>query len=211
MIKAVVLDIGGVVLRTEDKSGRRALEQTYGLPPGGVDALVFKSQAAAESTLGKASPEKIWQHVADELSLSDDALQAFQQTFWQGDQIDQNLIQFLQRLRPKYTTDFLTNAWVNSRDALEEQYGIVEGQTVDHLLISSELGIAKPDPKIYDILSETINARFEQIIFVDDNIENIEVASALGMHTIHFRPGMDLIAHIQNRLDQYKSRLEDKP
>ncbi|MFU8825906.1 MAG: HAD family hydrolase [Brevefilum sp.] len=211
MIKAIVLDIGGVVLRTEDKTGRRVLEQTYGLLPGGVDALVFKSQAAAESTLGKTSLENIWQHVANELSLSNDELIAFQRAFWQGDQIDQNLVQFLQTLRTRYTTAFLTNAWVNARDALETQYCIVEGETVDHLLISSELGVAKPDPKIYDILSETINARFEQIIFVDDFIENIEAASALGLHTIHYQPGMDLIAHIQNRLDQYESRLEEKP
>ena len=63
-INAIVLDIGGVVLRTEDRSGRNQLESQYGLPTGGIDDLVFNSQVAAESTVGRAKPEKIWQFVA---------------------------------------------------------------------------------------------------------------------------------------------------
>ena len=201
MIRAIVLDIGGVVLRTEDRSGRQALEQKYDLPPGGVDTLVFGSQVAAESTIGKSEPENIWQTVADTLSLSPEALVDFQQIFWQGDHIDQELVNFLQSLRSEYITAFLTNAWVGARHALANIYGIVERETVDHILISSELGLAKPDTQIYQILSETIDVRFDQILFVDDFIENIEAAAALGIHTIHYKAGMDLIDHINARVN----------
>ena len=203
MLKAIVLDIGGVVLRTEDRSARQALEKKYNLPPGGADVLVFKSPIAAESTIGKVKPEKIWQNVADKLSLSPEVLIAFQQSFWQGDQIDHELINFLQSLRSRYTTAFLTNAWKDARETLAQHYSLFEGKTVDYLLISSELGVAKPDPKIFDILSKTINVRYDQILFVDDFIENIEAAKALGIHTIHYQQGMNLIALIKNRVDQH--------
>jgi putative hydrolase of the HAD superfamily len=201
MIEAIVLDIGGVVLRTEDRSGRRALELKYGLTPGGVDALVFDSQAAADSTIGKVTRESVWQHVKNELSLTDNELVEFQNLFWQGDQIDQDLVTYLHNQRGNYKTAFLTNAWQGTRETLAEHYNIIEGETVDHILVSSELGYAKPDQRIYALLSETINSRYNQIIFVDDFIENIETAKALGIHTIHYQTGMDLIAIIESRLD----------
>ncbi len=201
-INAIVLDIGGVVLRTEDRSGRNQLEAQYGLPTGSVDDLVFNSQAAAESTVGKTTPEKIWQFVAEKLSLTPEALVDFQHAFWKGDLIDQKLIEYLASLHGKFTTAFLTNAWVGARNTLSNQYGISEGNGVDYLLISSELGIAKPDQKIFYILSDTINTPFHQILFIDDFFENIAAAGMLGIHTIHYKAGMDLIARIQSKVKQ---------
>lgn len=199
-IRAIVLDIGGVVLRTEDRSGRQTLEEKYGLPPGGVDALVFGSEPAAASSIGKSQPDLIWQNVAHKLSLSPEELSDFQRIFWQGDQTDLNLISFLQTIRPSFITAFLSNAWVDFRQTLADHYDIIEGETVDYLLISSELGMVKPDPLIYQHLSETLHTKFNEILFVDDFIENIKAAEALGIHTIHFQAGMDLIAEIQNRV-----------
>lgn len=200
MIEAIVLDIGGVILRTADRSGRQALENKYGLPAGGADDLVFNSKPAADSTIGKVSPEQVWLNVAEELNLLPDELADFKQAFWQGDEVDQKLIQFLEAQKGLYKTALLTNAWLDAREALAEQFDIVEGQTVDHILISSELGVAKPDQAIYHILAETLNCQFGCILFVDDFIENIHAADALGIQTIHFTPEMDLIAHIQNSL-----------
>jgi hypothetical protein len=51
MIEAIVLDIGGVILRTSDRSGRHALDKKYGLPPGGTEDLVFNSQPAQDLPL----------------------------------------------------------------------------------------------------------------------------------------------------------------
>ena len=202
MIEAIVLDVGGVILRTEDRSGRQTLEIKYNLPPGGSEALVFNSEPAAQSTIGKVGQEQIWQNIANELDLSPEQLIEFKQTFWKGDQIDVALIRYLENQRGILTTALLSNAWVGMREILEEQYQIVEGKTVDHILISAELGVAKPDQRIYHILASTINCQFDNILFVDDFIENIEAANELGIQTIHYHPGMDLINHIKMKVDQ---------
>ena len=81
IIKAVVFDIGGVLLRTEDQSGRRALERLYGLKEGEVDRLVFGSQSASSSTIGKEQESAVWDAVAERLALSPQALQAFKEAF----------------------------------------------------------------------------------------------------------------------------------
>ena len=72
MIKAIVFDIGGVLLRTDDRSSRQELESKYHLKPGEADQLVFNSQAAQESTIGRASQKRVWENVAVQLKLSDD-------------------------------------------------------------------------------------------------------------------------------------------
>jgi glucose-1-phosphatase len=202
MIKAIVLDIGGVLLRTEDRSGRQALEKEFNLPVGGADKLVFNAKPSLESTLGKVTPDKIWENVAEELSLTPQSVEEFKRAFWQGDQIDQEMLSYIISLKGAYKTALLSNAWLNTRQELIKRYQIIEGQTVDHILISSELGIAKPDQRIYHILADTLQSDFCQILFVDDFIENIKAAKSLGIQTILYQSGMDLITTIQSKLDQ---------
>lgn len=202
MIKAIVFDIGGVLLRTDDRSSRQELESKYHLKPGEADQLVFNSQAAQESTIGRASQKRVWENVAVQLKLSDDELEDFQKIFWANDRVDQELIAFLQECRKSYTTALLSNAWVDARETFADQYGLIEGKTVDQILFSYELGLAKPDPQIYHALSEKLECNFNEIIFVDDFIENVIAAQALGIHAIHFSPEMDLIDRIKARLSK---------
>jgi len=200
MISAIVFDIGGVLLRTEDYSGRRALEEKYALEPGEVDRLVFNSQLADSSTIGKINEDVVWNAIAEKLALSSQALYDFKAAFWSGDRLDQGLIQFLQDCREDYITALLSNAWKNARETLASKYGIVEGKTVDHILLSSELGVAKPDPKIFQILAATLACEFHQILFVDDFAENIAAAQNLGIQVILYEPGMALLPVLEEVL-----------
>ncbi len=202
MIRAVVSDIGGVLIRTENHSGRIKLEQQYHLPSGGADTIVFNSPPARASTIGLEPDQAVWDYVAKTLSLSKTDLDRFQNQFWSGDELDQALLDFFQGLRPDYITALLSNAWMNFRLVLERDFGIIEGKTVDHLLISSELGIAKPNPEIFQVLSNRLEIDFQQILFIDDFIENIEAAKELGIQTIHYQKGLDLINEIKLRLFQ---------
>ena len=61
--------------------------------------------------------------------------------------------------------------------------------------------MAKPDPAIYQILSDTINCEFKDILFVDDFIENITAAKLLGINTIHYQQGIDLIKEIKLKVN----------
>lgn len=164
--------------------------------------MVFDSDAALASTLGTTGPDAIWQNVADRLALSTEGLAAFKRSFWAGDSVDWEVIRFLQDCREYYIVALLSNAWLNFRTVLAEKYQIEEGQTVDKIFISSELGIAKPDKRIYEILAEKINCEMDEILFVDDFIENIKAANDLGIHTIHYQPGMDLINEIKSRVEK---------
>jgi len=59
-IKSIVFDIGGVLLRSEDESGRKALGEKYNLDPGWIENLVFQSPAAQASSIGLVGSNDIW-------------------------------------------------------------------------------------------------------------------------------------------------------
>jgi putative hydrolase of the HAD superfamily len=61
---------------------------------------------------------------------------------------------------------------------------------LDHLIgrwfISSDIGLRKPDPRIYQWLIATLGTEAEHIIFVDDRRANVEAAAREHLTAIHF-------------------------
>lgn len=56
----------------------------------------------------------------------------------------------------------------------------------DGEVISCEEGVVKPMPDIYDILIERFDLQVEHTMFIDDRIENVEVAGQKGITPFHF-------------------------
>jgi HAD superfamily hydrolase (TIGR01509 family) len=69
----------------------------------------------------------------------------------------------------------------------------------DVAVISGHVGAVKPDRRIYEILFERVGAPPEDLLFIDDSPANVRAAEALGMATIHYRPGVDLESELAAR------------
>jgi putative hydrolase of the HAD superfamily len=52
------------------------------------------------------------------------------------------------------------------------------------VILSCEVGYAKPDPEIYHRALEALGLPGSEVLFIDDQIENLAPAQALGMRTI---------------------------
>jgi HAD superfamily hydrolase (TIGR01493 family) len=55
----------------------------------------------------------------------------------------------------------------------------------DHIFVSSEIGAVKPDPKAWEIVLRYYGMAPEDVLFVDDQQRNIDVADRLGLATLH--------------------------
>ncbi len=198
-IRAVIFDMGGVLLRSESESGRRKWEQRLGLAEGELAEIVFNSPVSQRATLGRATDEDVWAHVAGRFGLDHETLRQLRRDFWSGDRADVQLADFLRDLRPRYKTAILSNAWPGARKALTERWGL--GSVVDEIIISAEEGVAKPDPAIYHIALRRLGVRPAEAVFVDDMAANVEAARALGMHGIQFRTREQAIADVRRILD----------
>lgn len=57
----------------------------------------------------------------------------------------------------------------------------------DHIVVSGDEKVIKPDPRIYEILLDRIGRNASECVFIDDGIRNIEAARKLGFAGIHYR------------------------
>jgi putative hydrolase of the HAD superfamily len=56
----------------------------------------------------------------------------------------------------------------------------------DFVIISSEVRVAKPNKEIFINLTEVADVQATSVIFIDDNPENVKVATDLAMTAILF-------------------------
>ena len=70
----------------------------------------------------------------------------------------------------------------------------------DELIISAEVGVAKPDAGIYELTLERLNVAPSEAVFVDDFPRNIAGAQAVGMKAIHFRDSNQVRAELDRLL-----------
>lgn len=57
---------------------------------------------------------------------------------------------------------------------------------LDDIVVSGDVGVAKPDPAVYRVVAERSGIPLERLAFVDDRPDNVEAARALGMRGIVF-------------------------
>lgn len=197
-VRAVIFDIGGVLLRKDDWSAQRAWEQRLGLPQGGLYRLVVSLDQNKQVSLGQITDDEVWTWVGRQLDLAAEDLAALRTDFWQGEQLDQQLADFLRGLRPRYQTAFLSNAWLSAREAVSGKFGL--DSLVDVMFMSAEVGLAKPDPRFYQHALGQLGVQPTEAIFVDDVAANVAVADSLGMMGIQFIDTAQTIRDVRGAL-----------
>ena len=190
MIQAVIFDVGGVLVRTEDRAPRLALEQRLGLQPGEAEQIVFNSEMGTRAQMGSITSAQLWTWVQESLDLDAGGLREFREEFYAGDRLDVTLVDYIRRLRPAYQTAIISNAADNLVSVLADDYEIAG--YFDLIVGSAYEKVMKPAPAIYERTLVRLGRAPSETVFVDDFAHNVEGARALGMHAVHFRNGMDL-------------------
>ena len=63
-------------------------------------------------------------------------------------------------------------------------------QWFEDIVVSGEVGLAKPDPRIFELTFARCRLAPERTVFIDDSLHNVESGRAAGLHALHFRdPG----------------------
>lgn len=194
-IRAVVWDLGGVILRTMDWSLRSQWEDRLGLPRMQLTRLVFESDVSRRATIGQATDNNVWQSVADALNLDPSARDQLRRDYFARDQIDSTLMEFIRKLRSRVRVGMITNAWPDVRRYLENEFKIADA--FDPLIVSAEVGLAKPDPRIYQLALERLGVQPAEAVFVDDFEDNVAGARWAGMQAVHFTSTLQAIAALR--------------
>jgi HAD superfamily hydrolase (TIGR01509 family) len=89
------------------------------------------------------------------------------------------------RVRERVPTGYLSNTNAGHWDAHFSQWPIMDA--FDYRFLSFELGVLKPDRDLFDRVAQLVPARPDRILFLDDNLLNVEGAIEAGFAAAHVR------------------------
>ena len=183
-VRAIFFDLGGVIVRTDYQAPREHLAERLNTTYEDLSRIVFDSESSRQASIGSITTDAHWKAVTRRLGRPASEAKAIRQEFFAGDVVDMELIAFIRSLRPRYKTGVISNAWPDLRQDL---VGKRIDDAFDDMIISSEVGIMKPDPKIFEIALEKLGVAAREAAFVDDTAVNVNAARALGMQGVLFR------------------------
>ena len=201
-LRAVIFDYGMVLTGPPDPEAHAALLRITGLSSARLDALYWKYRNAYDS--GELSGQDFWRKIVTEagLNLSPSAiddLTCWDASMWTTENHAMLAWQLALKQRGLLTA-IVSNMGDTVHQAMQRKLNWLA--RFDVLVWSYELGIAKPDRKIYRYALEKLGTQPEETLFIDDRQLNVEAAIALGMKGVVFtdveKLRTDLIA---NHLD----------
>ena len=199
-IKAIIWDAGGVLVRTEDWKPRDELSARLGTDSSTLSKVVFGYDGDYRAQLGEITAAQQWANAAEKLNIPTEELLTVQEAFFAGDVLDTDLIDYIRDLKADYTTGLLSNAMDDLRREIIENWKVDDA--FHHIVISAEVGLMKPDQRIYEHTLEKVGVPPHEAVFIDDMPDNIAAAKAVGMHGIRFVNKAQTLAELEELLEK---------
>lgn len=191
-IKAVILDLGVVIINIDQDKTLRAFERLgIDLEDINESMPIFKQYEK-----GEMSDEDFIQALKN--ALKGNATEEQIIKAWNAMILDIPTYRFrlIEKLREHYKVYLLSNTnSIHIKEIKEyiRQYHPNEDwhNTFDKMFLSYEIGLRKPDAAIYEHVLNEVNLKPEETIFVDDSRANIKGAEKLGINCIWTQKGID--------------------
>jgi putative hydrolase of the HAD superfamily len=183
-LKAVIFDYGNVLTHTRDLRPRAQWEQRLGLQPGVLQRVVHNDHSWIAAQCGRITAEAHWQDVGRTLKLTWEETLALQATFYSGDVLHSALVARLDALRTAGVLTALLSNFSTDLRVLLGQHDLC--RRFDHIAISAELGVMKPDAAAYQAVLTKLALPAAVCLFVDDQPVNVAAAQAGGMRGLVF-------------------------
>ena len=205
MIEAVIWDFGGVFTSSPFEAFAR-YEKERGLPPDlirRINSTNHLENAWARFERAEIDLDGFDVAFAEEArALGHDVPGKDIIPLLAGD-FRPEMIEALKRIKQRHKTGCITN------NVPSNQTGSTDGRALyareimelfDHVIESSKAGIRKPNPRIYEMMCETLVVAPEHCVYLDDLGGNLKPARAMGMTTIKVESGKQAIAELEAAL-----------
>ncbi len=186
-IQAVIWDFGGVISSSPFEQFAR-FERERGLPVDflrRVNATNHLDNAWARFERNDIDLDGFDQAFADECAALGHAVRGREVIELLGGSIRPAMVEALRRLRPRLKIGLITNNVANPGGDGFDPGGRGEAIALFHHVIeSSKVGLRKPDPAIYRLMTDALDVPPERAVFLDDLGVNLKPARDMGMRTI---------------------------
>lgn len=180
MIKVIAFDFVGVLVREQDV-GLSFIEDK-------IERLFGKNSSDIEF-LNQAR-----EYVADRNTLIEMTKSIIDRIYINR---DNNIISILQEKYPEIKIVIATNHVSYVRKYIDKHF---ETDKLSNIFISAEINKVKPDADFYQHILDNMDIKPSELLFLDDNEENIIGANELGINTIKVTRETDIIKCVKNIL-----------
>ncbi len=198
-IKAIIFDLGGVLLRTADFSPRDRLAARLGMNRHALEEFIFGGESGDRAQRGEITVREHWDVLRKRINFSPEEFQELLNQFFDRDELDYELVDYVRKLHKSYKTALLSNAWDDLRQVIAEKWHFEDA--FDSMIISAEVKLAKPDPRIFKLALERLGVGAGEAIFVDDFTRNVDQARTLGLHGIRFQTALQMRSELDGLLN----------
>jgi epoxide hydrolase-like predicted phosphatase len=200
-IKAIVFDFGGVMATFFRPELFQALEDDLGLQAGSLSEILWRSPEWRLAEVGAIGEQEYWRRIAPRLGFHSQPEQTqarirdLQRALFGDVEVDPEMVDLVRGLRSRYRTGLLSNTSVSQPQRLLQRYSL-EG-LFDVVVLSADVGLAKPDPAIYRLALERLGTEPEMAVFVDDYEPNVVAAAEQGIQGVHFSGYEELVSVLE--------------
>ncbi|HWP83671.1 MAG TPA: HAD family phosphatase [Terriglobia bacterium] len=184
MVKAILFDLGNVLVPVDFRRCHEALARVCPHPPESVRLRISQNGLPRRFEQGEISAE---QFVAEACRLLDMSIPP--ETFWE---IWTRILDpeplipevMLAGLRRRHRLLLLSNTNCIHFEAAQKRYPLL--RQFDDFILSYQIGAMKPAPEIYRAAIRRAGCLAEECLFIDDLAENVAGALREGMAAIQF-------------------------
>src|SRR5262249_48802127 len=154
MIRAIIFDIGGVLEITPKLGVDEKLEQRLGLKPGELNERLHDVWRGG--SIGTITLADVHRRIGEIMGMSEADVNAYMEDVWEEylGTLNVELTEYFRQLRPRFITAILSNSFVGAREREQAHYGFED--MTDFIIYSHEVGISKPDRRIYELTCERL-------------------------------------------------------
>ena len=189
MIRLVVFDLGNVLVRFRLDGLLDRLAGACARPPAEVRAMAWEPSMVEDFECGRVSPEQFFAHLQQRLGLSL-PFAAFVEAWNSIFEADRAAMDVFERTRAVATTAVLTNTNILHDTYVRQTWP--ELGRAHHWIASHEVGMRKPDARIYELVLSRTGMRPQETVYLDDIAAFVAAARSLGIRAIHRTPELNL-------------------
>ena len=197
MIKGIVFDLDGVFFLNGTENFIKNVSEKLNLPKEKVIQSYKKSDEMNKFyKTGKWNGDQYWSWFIKELEI-DSTKEELIELLSQGYIVNQQVLDLCRELRSKgYKTLVCSNNFPERIEILNKKFDFLK--EFDTTIFSFEVGILKPNHKIYKILCKKSELKPEEIFLADDAEKNIESAKEFGIHTVFYSNFEEIVNELKN-------------
>jgi len=193
MIKAVIFDMGGVIVDNVAPGMRAHYSESLGVTVEQFNKVFENYSVAWEK--GQLTEDDFWEKITSDLHVSKPTVESlwldgFLKNYREKDEIVSLIKELKQK---KYHIALLSNTEIPIMNHIKKQ----SWPDFDLFVYSCEVGMRKPDKEIYDYTLDNLQVKPEDSVFIDDRRENITTANEIGMHGILFESPEQVIQELE--------------